>query len=139
MAQAVRVRDRMRPGAVAVACQDSADAAFARMRGACLDAVPVLNGRRVIGLLERGAAYACRGDGSWLGSVPVASLMRRGVFVCRAGDTLEHALAIMDRLEVDLLAVVDGAGQVVGVIGRDGDDGDDDALHRLVPAFYSSY
>jgi len=136
MAQAVRVRDRMRPGAVAVACQDSADAAFARMRNARLDAIPVLNGRRVIGLLERGAAYACQSDGGRLGSVPVASLMRRGVFLCRAGDTLEHAPAIMDRLEVDLLAVVDGAGQIVGVIGRDRDD---DALHRLVPAFYSSY
>ena len=42
----------------------------------------------------------------------------------------------MDRLEVDLLAVIDGAGRVVGVIGRD----EDDVTWRgLVPAFYSRY
>jgi predicted transcriptional regulator len=62
--------------------------------------------------------------------------MRRGVFVCRADDAFEHALATMDRLEVDQLAVVDEAGRVVGVIGRDRED---DALHRPMPGFYSSY
>ena len=87
----------------------------------------------MIGLVERAC---CRRGGGWLGSVPVASLMRRGVFVCREGDALEHALATMDRLEVDLLAVVDRVGRVVGDAGRDGDDG---ALRRLVPALYSSY
>ena len=69
-------------------------------------------------------------------AVPVADLMRRGVFVCREGDALGHALATMDRLGVDLLAVVDGAGRVVGAVDRDGGDG---SLCRLVPAFYRSY
>jgi CBS domain-containing protein len=136
MSRTVRVRDRMRPGAVAVAWSDSADAALARMQVARLDAIPVVNDQRVIGLLERGATCACRHDGNWLGSISVASLMRRGVFVCRADDALEHARATMDRLEVDQLAVVDGAGRVVGVIGRDGEV---DALRRLVPAFYRPY
>ena len=136
MARTVRVRDRMRPGALAVAWSDSAEAALARMRGAGLDAIPVVNDQRVIGLLERGATFASWCNGNWLGSVSVASLMRRGVFVCRADDALEHALATMDRLEVDQLAVLDEAGRVVGVIGRDGEV---DALRRLVPAFYSSY
>jgi predicted transcriptional regulator len=132
----MRVRDRMRPGAVTVAWSDSADAALARMQDAGLDAIPVVHDQRVIGLLECGATCACQRDGNWLGSISVASLMRRGVFVCRADDALEHALATMDRLEVDQLAVVNEAGQVVGVIGRDGED---NALHRLVPAFYRSY
>ena len=136
MSRPVRVRDRMRPGAVAVAWDDSAEAAFARMRSARLDALPVVNDRRVIGLLERDATLACECGGNRLGSVQVASLMRRGVFVCRADDPLGHALATMDRLEVDQLAVLDAAGRVVGVIGRDEDSG---TLRRLVPAFYSSY
>ena len=137
MPRTMRVRDRMRPGAVTVAWSDSADAALARMQYAGLDAIPVVNNdQHVIGLLERGATRACQRDGNWLGSVSVASLMRRGVFVCRADDALEHALATMDRLEVDQLAVLDEAGRVVGVIGRDGEV---DALRRLVPAFYSSY
>jgi predicted transcriptional regulator len=137
MPRTVRVRDRMRPGPAAVAWDDSAEAAFARMRDARLDAIPVVNDQRVIGLLEHDATHACRNGGNWLGSIQVASLMRRGVFVCRADDTLEHALATMDRLEVSLLAVVDEAGRVAGVIGQDGDG--DDALLRLVPALYSSY
>ena len=136
MLRAMRVHDRMRPGAVTVAWSDGADAALARMQYAGLDAIPVVNDQQVIGLLERGATCACQRDGNWLGSISVASLMRRGVFVCRADDALEHALATMDRLEVDQLAVVNEAGQVVGVIGRDGED---NALHRLVPAFYRSH
>ena len=51
MSPAARVRDRMRPGAVAVAWNDGADAALARMRDARLDAIPVVNqGCSVLGL-----------------------------------------------------------------------------------------
>src|SRR3954451_17704542 len=99
MLRPVRVRDRMRPGAVAVAWGDSAEAALARMREAGLEALPVVNDGRVIGLLEREAVLACERSGDWLGAVPVADLMRRGVLVCRAEDALDHALATMDRLE----------------------------------------
>ena len=136
MSRPVRVRDRMRPGAVAVAWADSAEVALVCMREAGLDAVPVVNDGRVIGLLEREAVLACERNGDQLGAVPVADLMRRGVLVCRAEDALERALATMDRLEVDRLAVLDDAGRLVGVLGRDGRD---DPMRRLVPAFYSAY
>ena len=136
MSRTGRVRDRMRPGAVAVAWHDSAEAALARMRDAGVDAIPVVNDQRVIGLLEREAVLACERGGNWLGAVPVADLMRRGVVVCRADDTLDHALATMDRLEVDRLAVLDAAGRLVGTLGRDGEH---DPMHRLVPAFYRAY
>jgi predicted transcriptional regulator len=126
----------MRPGALAVAWDDSADTAFARMRRADLDAIPVVKEHRVVGLLEHGAAHACQEGGGRPTSVPVAGLMRRGAFVCRASDTVEQARAAMDRLEVDLLAVIDGAGRVIGVIGRDQDDV---TWRCLAPAFYSSY
>src|SRR4051795_8305692 len=129
MSRPVRVRDRMRPGAVAVAWDDSAEAALARMRDAGLDAVPVVNDQRVIGLLERDVTLARGRGANRLGPIQVASLMRRGVFVCRADDPLKHALATMDRL-----GVLAGAGRVIGILGRDGD-----ALHRLVPTFYSAY
>ena len=136
MSRTVRVRDRMRPGDVAIAWSDSAEAALARMRDTSLTAVPVANDQRVIGLLERDATLACGRGGNRLGSVQVASLMRRGVFVCRADDALGRALATMDRLEVDRLAVLDDAGRLVGVLGRGGED---DPMHRLVPAFYRAY
>ena len=79
MSHSVRVQDCMRPGALAVALDDSADATFARTRGACLEAIPVVNEHRVIGLVEDGAAYACQSGGIRSGSVPVASLMFRGL------------------------------------------------------------
>src|SRR5262245_12845713 len=93
MSPAVRVQDCMRPGALAVAWEDSADAGFARMRRAGLDAIPVVKEGRVIGLLEHGAAHACQEGGSRPSSVPVASLMRRSAFVCRASDTVEQTRA----------------------------------------------
>src|SRR4051794_20620915 len=91
-------------------------------RDADLEAVPVINDQRVIGSFQRRTALGCRNAGDRLGVVPVASPVRRGVFACRTDDTLGHAHAVMDRLEVDLLAVLDAAGRVVGVLGRDGDD-----------------
>src|SRR3954452_7799531 len=121
----------VRPGAVAVAWGDSAEAVLARMREAGLGAVPVVNDGRVIGLLEREAVLARERDGDRLGAAPAADLMRRGVLVCRAEDALERALATMDRL-----AVLDDAGRPVGVLDRDGQD---DPMHRLVPAFYRAY
>src|SRR3954451_3589496 len=114
MLRPVRVHDRMRPGGAAVAWGDSAEAALARMRDAGLDAVPVVNDERVIGLLERDATLACGRGGDWPGSVPVASLMRRGVFVCRADDALGRALATMDRLAVDQLAGLGEASRAAG-------------------------
>src|SRR4051794_36744981 len=136
MLRPVRVRDRMRPGAVAVAWGDSAEAALARMREAGLEALPVVNDGRVIGLLERDAVLLCERGGNRLDAVPVTDLMRRGVFVCRADDAVARALAVMDRLGVARLAVLDAAGGLVGVLGRAAAAA---ALRRLVPAFYGAY
>ena len=51
--------------------------------------------------------------------------------------TYEDCLALADLTpdEVDQLAVVDGAGRLVGVLARDGED---DPMRRLVPAFHSA-
>jgi predicted transcriptional regulator len=119
MSQSVRVGERMRFGAVAAAWYDSVEAAFGQMQVTGLNAIPVVNDQRVIGLIERSAVRACQSGGNWLGSVSVASLMRRGVVTCQAGDSVAQALATMDRLEVNLLAVIDKVGQMIGVIGRD--------------------
>ncbi len=113
-----RVRDRMHPEPAMVAWYDSAEAAFARMQASHTNAIPVVNDDRVIGIIERAAASACEDSGNWLGSVPVASLIRRGAFWCRATDTLAQALATMDRLEADALAVLDESGKVMGMIDR---------------------
>src|SRR3954451_24615904 len=117
MLRPVRVHDRMRPGGAAVAWGDSAEAALARMRDAGVEAVPVVNDGRVIGLLEREAVLACERSGNWLGAAAGAELMRRGVLVCRADEPARSALATMDRLDVDRLAVLDDVGRLVGLLG----------------------
>src|SRR3954453_16944495 len=104
----------MRPSAVAVAWGDSAEAALARMRDAGLEALPVVNDGRVIGLLEREAVLACERGGDRLGAVPAADLMRRGVLVCRAEDALTRALATMDPLAGARLAGPGGAARAPG-------------------------
>ena len=63
----------------------------------------------------------------------VLDRMRRAVLVRRPDHALGNAPATMDQLEVDKLAVVDGTGSAPS------HDRDDDALRRLVPAFYSTY
>ena len=66
----------------------------------------------------------------------VLDRMRRAVLVRRPDHALGNAPATLDQLELDRLEVVDGTGGAVGVPSHDQDD---DALRRLVPAFYSTY
>ena len=66
----------------------------------------------------------------------VLDRMRRAVLVRRPDHALGNGPATLDQLELDRLEVVDGTGGAVGVPSHDRDD---DALRRLVPAFYSTY
>ena len=58
----------------------------------------------------------------------VLGRMRRAVLVRRPDHALGSAPATMAQLELDKLPVLDSTGHR-----------DDDALRRLVPAFYSTY
>src|SRR3954468_12031686 len=62
----------------------------------------------------------------------VLDRLRRAVLVRRPDHALGNGPATMDQPEVDKLAVADGGG-------APSHDRDDDALRRLVPAFYSTY
>jgi predicted transcriptional regulator len=102
-----------------VTWSDSADAALGRMRGLGCDRLAVIDPYGVIGICERSVLQAYQQRGTWLGSISVADLMRRGPFWCRQDDPLAKVLQSMERLKTDTLAVLDSRGRVVGTVHHD--------------------
>jgi len=118
MLEILRVHDVMDPNDAIVGWSDSADAALGRMRGLGCDRLAVIDPHGVIGLCERSVLVALQQRGSWLGSVAVADLMRRGPFWCREDDPHTKVLQTMNRLNTDVLGVLDRRGQVIGTVHR---------------------
>lgn len=112
------VRDVMDGERAVVAWSDTADSALGRMNGLGRDRLPVIDGYGVIGICERSVLADQERRGSWLGSVSVADLIRRGPFWCRVDDPLDRAEATMDRLGTDILAVLGRDSRVLGTIHR---------------------
>ena len=113
-----RVLDIMEGEKAIVTWSDTADAALGRMRGLGCDRLAVIDPYGVIGICERSVLMAYQQRGSWLGSISVADLMRRGPFWCREDDPLSKVLLSMERLKTDILAVLDKRGRVVGTVSR---------------------
>jgi CBS domain-containing protein len=99
-----------------VTWSDSADIALDRMVGLGCDRLAVVDTYGVIGICERNVLVAYQRRGAPLTSIPVADLMRRGPFWCRADDPPAKVLIAMDRLKTDTLAVLDGRGRVLGTV-----------------------
>jgi CBS domain-containing protein len=118
MLERQRVQDFMQGDTAIVSWSESADAALGRMRGLGCDRLAVIDAHGVIGLCERSVLMDQQQRGSWLGSISVADLMRRGPFWCRDDDPLSMVLLAMDRLKTDVLAVLDKKGRVVGTVRR---------------------
>jgi CBS domain-containing protein len=114
-----RVQDVMEGEKAIVTWSDTADAALGRMRGLGCDRLAVIDPYGVIGICERSVLLAYQQRGSWLGSISVADLMRRGPFWCREDDPLSKVLISMERLKTDILAVLDKRGRVVGTVNRE--------------------
>lgn len=113
-----RIQDVMEGEKAIVTWSDTADAALGRMRGLGCDRLAVIDPYGVIGICERSVLMAYQQRGSWLGSISVADLMRRGPFWCREDDPLSKVLLSMERLKTDILAVLDKRGRVVGTVSR---------------------
>jgi CBS domain-containing protein len=113
-----RVHDVMGGEKAIVTWSDSADAALGRMRGLGCDRLAVIDPYGVIGICERSVLMAYQQRGTWLGSISVADLMRRGPFWCREDDPPSKVLIAMDRLKTDTLAVLDKRGRVLGTVHR---------------------
>jgi CBS domain-containing protein len=83
---------------------------------ACIGAVPVTDGRAIVGILSE--RDVCRGVGQYgedLASMKVRSLMTRDVAVCDLEDSVKSAIATMRGRHIRHLPVVD-KGRLVGMI-----------------------
>lgn len=82
--------------------------------------VPVIEGDgspRVVGVLtDRDICMAAFLSGRRLGEIPVRDVMSRALRTCRADDAVADAEATMRAAQIHRLAVVDDAGQLLGVI-----------------------
>jgi CBS domain-containing protein len=81
--------------------------------------VPVTEegGTRVVGVItDRDVCMAAYTRGQSLQSQSVRDAMARQVRSCRSDATVEQAEAIMREAQVRRLPVVDGAGQLIGVL-----------------------
>lgn len=113
-----RVHDVMAEEGAIVSWSDTAEVALERMRGLGCDHLAVIDPNGVVGLCEHSVLLACQHRGGWLGSIAVADLMRRGPFWCHRDDSPDKALAAMERLGTDTLAVLDREKHVVGTVHR---------------------
>jgi CBS domain-containing protein len=121
-----RLRARQEPGELArvmthvlVSCSpaDTVAQAIAKMWEADIGWLPVLDQRRLTGILtDRDACVAAWSRGCRMDDLTVASVMSREPVACSSTASIEEALATMRRRQVRRLPVVDGQGQVVGVV-----------------------
>jgi CBS domain-containing protein len=81
---------------------------------------PVIDGDgapRLVGVLtDRDICMAAFLTGRRLSEIPVCDVMSRTLRTCRADDAVADAEATMRSAQVHRLPVVDGAGQLLGVI-----------------------
>ena len=123
------VQDVMRPLPAFVSWLDSADSALERMRELGWDRLPVVDALGVIGLCDRRMLQATERRGNWMGGISVGDVMRRGPFWCRQLEAGDNVLETMDRLNTDVLAVIDHRGRVVGAVHRDQLLAETDPMH----------
>jgi cystathionine beta-synthase len=102
-------------GAETVAPDDTLDTAYKRMRSADVSQLPVLDGGRLIGLLDESDLLAAVEDGRQRFAAPVSSAMVCKLNTLQALEPLDALLPIFERDEVAI--VLDGR-EFLGVITR---------------------
>jgi CBS domain-containing protein len=81
-------------------------------------AIPVMgDDDRIIGIVtDRDICMAAYTQGRPLYAIPVHDAMAKEVFTCRPDDSVEDAEHLMGEKQVRRLPVLDGAGQLVGML-----------------------
>jgi cystathionine beta-synthase len=102
-------------GAVTVGPDDTLDTAYKRMRAADVSQLPVLDGGRLIGLLDEGDLLEAVEQGADRFSKPVSTAMVARLVTVQAGERLDALIPIFERDEVAI--VLDGY-EFLGLITR---------------------
>jgi CBS domain-containing protein len=79
--------------------------------------IPIRDGDHVVGMItDRDICMAAHFKGKPIRDIRIEEAMSRDVAVCRPGDPLETAEAIMMRAQVRRLPVTDASGRLVGIL-----------------------
>jgi IMP dehydrogenase len=113
----MRVEAIMQWAVCAVGPGTSVRAAAALMRERDVGLLPVVEAGRPIGVVtDRDLALGLLPEALWAAERPVAGLMSRVVWTCRADETALDIARRMGERQVRRLAVVDAAGRLTGIV-----------------------
>jgi CBS domain-containing protein len=116
-------RDIMQPTSEVVHLDQNLLDAGIRLRQKRLSALPVVDGDEIVGLLTRQAVYekAASPDND-LANTAVRDHMTAEIAFCQADDSAEVARRLMEEGGHSRLLVIDGKGQLCGLIVADDAD-----------------
>src|SRR5689334_21146128 len=115
--QDMRLREIMRPGALAVEAGDSLGDAYAVMMRSRVRHVPVTSEGRIVGMLSERDVLAARaraGERDWR-ATPVQRAMRASVQVAQRDDSIAETMERMASEELGALPVIEH-GKLLGII-----------------------
>jgi CBS domain-containing protein len=111
------VRDVMTPNPVCVSEKDSVRDAARIMKEKDTGVVPVVDGRKIIGLVtDRDIVVRLIADGRDPASCRVNEVMTKSVSKVRDDATVDEALKLMSSAEVRRVPVVDQSDELVGIV-----------------------
>ena len=114
----MKVDDLMTTGVLTCSPDDDLATAARKMWDGDCGALPVVDAQgHCLGMItDRDICMAALMDGRALGQIAVSSAMSRDVVACRSGDDVESAAQRMQGAQVRRLPVVDGDGQLAGIL-----------------------
>ena len=111
----MRVSTVMTSGVVCVWVDDSVRHAAALMRGAGVGSLAVFDAERLVGIVTEHDLVGVVADGADAGSMPVRSVMSKGLLVAEPGEECQEVAARMVEHGIRHLPVVED-GRLIGVV-----------------------
>jgi CBS domain-containing protein len=112
-----KVRDVMTANPETVSQQDNVLQAARIMRDANTGFVPVVDGRKIIGLItDRDIVVRGVADGKNISDTQVSDLMTRSVRSLGEDDSVDDALNLMSSAQIRRVPVVNSANDLVGIV-----------------------
>jgi CBS domain-containing protein len=112
-----RVSEVMTPDPQVVSPDESVARAAQLMKEHDIGAIPVCNGRRLVGMItDRDIVIRAVADGKQVDTAKVSEAMTSRVHWCYADDRIEDVLEKMGGLQVRRIPVIDRTMQLVGIV-----------------------
>ena len=111
------VKDVMTNSPICCGPRDTLDRVAKLMREHDCGAIPVCEGKRVVGMItDRDIAIRAVATGKTPLAVPASDVMTKKVFTVRPDDDVEIAVDTMKTKLVRRLPVVDSSGEIAGIV-----------------------